>query len=228
MLKIHPLMKSSYLKICLLVYLSSTTMTSLFSQSSELILYKDFFYFNSKPFLQSSAYEVKSIDNYGWSMAYKKIKNESRYNQLEAKVFFSKSDDASAPFDRKEILLNFRRGKYLKKQLFNVLKVRYGPSLNVNLVTEELEIGTDRAFRRENISGGIGLSVFGGIEYSLSNRLNIHIDTNLLGMSFSTKYSNIENPVLTERQQRQGGFDFELFGERILKIGIGYNIGTTE
>ena len=217
-----------YIKNSFLFLFTFFSITSLLSQSNELIVYKDFHYFNSRPFLRYSNYEPTSISSYGWAIGYKKMKNERKFNQLEAKVLFDSSDEASAPFKRQEILLNYRKGKYLKKNLFNILKVRYGPSLNINLMKEDLAIGTDREFPIDNLLGGIGLSVFGGLEYKLSHKFNIHIDTSLFGMIFSINTSYYDNPALTERQKRQSGFDFDLFGERILKIGVGYNLGTSE
>jgi len=217
-----------YLKILTLLLISISCLTNLHSQSKELILYKDFYYFNSRPFLRFTDFEPKAINNYGWSIAYKKMKSDRKYNQFEAKVIFESSDEADNSFKRKEFLLNYRKGKYLKKKLFNVLKMRYGPSLNLRLLTEDLEPGLTREFPRENILGGLGLSVLAGLEYPLSDKLNIHLDTNLFGLSFSLNYSYFDNPALTERQKQQGGFDFDLFGERTLKIGIGYILNNKE
>ena len=70
--------------------------------------------------------------------------------------------------------------------------------------------------------------LFGGTEVDIQPQGNIDL-------TFGVDFQNIENPILTQRQQRQGGFDFDMniqlnvqgsIGEK-LKLGTNYNTQAT-
>ncbi|MEM6964418.1 MAG: cell surface protein SprA [Bacteroidota bacterium] len=70
--------------------------------------------------------------------------------------------------------------------------------------------------------------LFGGTEVDIKPQGNIDL-------TFGVDFQNIENPILTQRQQRQGGFDFDMniqlnvdgsIGEK-LKLGTNYNTQAT-
>ena len=70
--------------------------------------------------------------------------------------------------------------------------------------------------------------LFGGTEVNIQPQGNIDL-------TFGVDFQNIENPILTQRQQRQGGFDFDMniqlnvqgsIGEK-LKLGTNYNTQAT-
>ncbi len=60
-----------------------------------------------------------------------------------------------------------------------------------------------------------------------SNEVDIRPQGNI-DLTFGVDYQNVENPVLTERQRRQGGFDFDMAIQMnvIGKIGDKLNLGT--
>ncbi len=78
------------------------------------------------------------------------------------------------------------------------------------------------------------------LENDLINRLFGGTDVNIqpqgnIDLTFGVDFQNIENPILTQRQQRQGGFDFDMniqlnvqgsIGEK-LKLGTNYNTQAT-
>jgi len=221
--KLQNSLMNKYAKTGILSLLLLSFITNLSAQSKEFIIYKDFLVFNSKLFLRHFDYEPKGINNYGFAIAYNKQKNNLKFAQYEAKLLTRKSTEENNEFKRTEVQAIYRRGKYLKKKILNVLQARYGGSLNLQYLAEDIDSEQYVDFPTTNYSGGIGLSFFAGIEYKVSDKINIHLDTQFFSFNFSFLSSYRDDPALTERQKEQTGFDFDTFGERVLKIGIGYS-----
>ena len=193
-----------------------------YAQNKEVILYKDVLFFNSQLFPRQFDHEPKLINDYGFAIAYNKRKDESKFRQYEVKFRTNKSTEVDNEFKRNEVQIIHRRGKYLNKKIWNVLQARYGGNVNLHYSSEDIDSKQFVNFPTDNYFIGIELSFFTGIEYRISDKLNIHLDLQLLGLNFSFLNSYQDNPALTEPQKEQSGFDIDLFGERVLKIGIGY------
>ena len=56
----------------------------------------------------------------------------------------------------------------------------------------------------------------------IEDRFYIELNTSINGATFGLDFDKVANPNLTERQQKQGGFDFDAFGERLVRIGVGF------
>ncbi len=74
---------------------------------------------------------------------------------------------------------------------------------------------------KEEIRNSLIDRLFGGNEVDIRPQGNIDL-------TFGVDYQNVENPILTERQRKQGGFDFDMAIQMnvIGKIGDKLNLGT--
>ncbi len=69
--------------------------------------------------------------------------------------------------------------------------------------------------------------LFGGADLDPKDMIDIRPQGNI-DLTFGVDYQNVENPILTERQRRQGGFDFDMAIQMnvIGKIGDKLNLAT--
>ena len=101
-------------------------------------------------------------------------------------------------------------------------KLYISPALKAYLLVEDEISKSPSIFPSSRLLAGLNASIFLRGEYHFSDLFYLDVNTTFVGGSFGVDFQEIEDPSLTDLQQRQGGFDMDFFFERLLRIGIGY------
>jgi len=142
-------------------------------------------------------------------------------HEFEPKFWYSTRDNDNI----KEYEIGFRYEMcwYLKNEIFPGMRFRWGPSARIYYYDADVK-ANPMGFMVHQQTGGLEFSLAAHLEYQLSEKLKIELTTSNFNLNFSVDYQYLNNPALTERQKQQGGFDFDLFGQRILRLGLGYEL----
>lgn len=117
--------------------------------------------------------------------------------------------------------LNYQQELSDKASFFDKLTID-GPSASTNL---DLDDPVGRY--KEAIRSSLINRLFGGADLDPKKMIDIRPQGNI-DLTFGVDYQRVENPILTERQRTQGGFDFDMAIQMnvIGKIGDKLNLAT--
>ena len=117
--------------------------------------------------------------------------------------------------------LRFEFGRWFKVVRDEKLKFGWAYSFRSFVFTDKLTPKSSIGFEQEKFKSVVTFCLVPRMRYELNNRfyldLNYSLDLFYGGVDFQT----INDPILTARQQRQGGFDLGLLGAGILRLGAG-------
>jgi len=145
-----------------------------------------------------------------------------RVFEFEPRVRISKRDEGY--ISDKEFAIRMEWSYYLRKKLFKTIKVRWGISPRPYFYYGVKSPRNNVGYIVRKTTGGLAFSWVLHLEYDLSDRVFVDLSTSNLFLDFGLDYQFNDNPVLAERQKRQGGFDFDMGGERLLRVGMGYRL----
>ena len=78
----------------------------------------------------------------------------------------------------------------------------------------------------ERIVTGIWTGLFAHVEFDVSKRIYINVNTCFISGKVENEYLHINDPNLLEEERKRGGTGFGFsYLEHILRIGIGYRFG---
>ncbi len=184
--------------------------------------YINFLYFNSSYNPRSYDFQKEFFRFWGVTPAISFRNNESRkIHEFEPKFWYSTRDNNN--IKEYEIGLRYELCWYLKKEIFPGMRFRWGPSARIYYYNADITSGYN-GFPVMAKNGGLEVSLAAHLEYQISEKIKIEITTSNFSFSFAVDDQYIDNPALTERQKKQGGFDFDAFSQRILRLGIGYEL----
>ena len=143
-------------------------------------------------------------------------------HEIETKFWYSTRDNEN--IKEYEIGLRYELCWYLKNEILPGLKFRWGPSALIYYYNADVRVSLYNGFPLKVDEGGLEFSLSAHLEYQLSEKLKIELTTSNFNINFQADYQYTNNPGLTERQKQQGGFDFDFFNQRILRLGLGYEL----
>lgn len=201
------------------------TSFSIFGQSKSLKIYSNFLLLGSERYSVVPAFEQKNnlFEFEQITIAFRKEK-EKRYWEYEA-GFLLFNNEADSLFQLKHIDGHIRveKGYKFKESSNGKFKFYLSPALKGYYLKEENTPKTTTNFPITNWVGGINLALFVRGQYHFNDKWYLDVNTSLVGASFGINLQKIENPMLFDNQQAQGGFDFDVLSEQLLRIGLGYN-----
>lgn len=86
----------------------------------------------------------------------------------------------------------------------------------------ELMSSDTEFFYRERVQYYLALGVVPRIRYDISSKIYFALQFPLELFGFGVEFGEIRNPNLSKNQQRQDGGSFDLGGEALIRLGIGY------
>lgn len=212
-------------KVLLLTFLSLSSIISVAQKdSSQIILYKDFFFLSTRTNFDYNNYQPRVINDYGYAIAYQTYKADRKYRHVEVKFHTAQLNSSANESNVSEIQLSHRRGKYWKNKLFNAIHPKHHLTYFVNYLFENTAPLVTTQFPTETTVATIGIDYTLGLEIPFSQKINLILDCTIVGISFSWDNQMVENPTLTLRQQQQGGFSFNTSDQTVLKIGLGIKL----
>lgn len=189
--------------------------------SSTVIVYKDFLFLNAPSAFRFFDYDPAFLNDYGYAIALHKRMGERKFRQYEIKLAPASGETEEWTYQRNLFQLNYRRGKYWKKTANSAVKIRHGYSVGLQYIEEDRSPLISSEFPLDRTYYDISIDYILGAEFFISETIRFDIGFSPVVMSFGTDRYYNDNPALTERQKTQGGFDFDLVGQRTLKIGLG-------
>ncbi len=141
-------------------------------------------------------------------------------HEFEPKFWFSTRDDNN--IKEYEIGLRYELNWYLKKDIFPGLQFRWGPAIRGYYYNADVSRGYNGPYPIEVNAGGLELSMGAHLEYRLSKNLILDLSTSNFNVNFGVDFHYHDHPDLTERQKKNGGFDFAFFNQQLMRLGIGY------
>ena len=118
--------------------------------------------------------------------------------------------------------LRFELGRWVKKMNEEKLKLGWSPSVEAFIHSSKETNKSEESFPATGFNASLKLAVVPRVQYDLTSKLFLDLNIPIQFMSFGLDYNTIENPILTDQQKKQGGFDFDLTGEVLLRLGLGY------
>lgn len=186
------------------------------AQEQSLKLYTNLFRFRHHP----TIFENNSIDFRGLSLAYKYINDNRIAHEFEARFNTKSRSLPDDTFKNWEAQFRYEIGKYW--MLSDKLFVQRSVATSLYHLSEDINVATYNIFPQKNTYSGAKVSCFIHLEYYLTNHIYLDLNTSLISTSFEIDITQIENPNLTENQQRQSGFDFDVTFVSMFRIGVGY------
>ena len=155
----------------------------------------------------------------GISLAYKRLNNGISH-EFEARFNVRSRSLPNDTFSSWETQFRYERGKYWK--LTDKLFVQRGLAASFFHLNEDISVISYNVFPVKINTSGVDLSYFFHLEYHITSNLYLDLNAPIISTNVGVQFSEVANPMLTERQQRQGGFDFNgtFFG--MVRLGFGY------
>jgi hypothetical protein len=212
------------LQLCIFVKLSAQEV-EIEGPKKEIIIktYVDFLYFNSQYHPRPYDFTKEFFRFWGITAAISFRDKESLViHEFEPRFWYSTRDNEN--IKEYEIGLRYERCWYLKNDIFPGVRFRWGPSARIYYYNADVVASSSNGFPLNVHNGGLELSMAAHIEFRITEKLKIELTTSNFNLNFAVDYQYNDNPNLTERQKSQGGFDFDLFDQRIMRLGIGYEL----
>ena len=210
-------MKDLLVILCLFISVNS------YCQERSLKIYNQFIPYSEyyKPIVFNAK---NSTANYnGTSIAYRKVNGE-KMRQFSVKPFYKNSREEDQSYELIGGDLRFDMAKHIelknkKSSLF------FGNSVWLGFLNEQIDSRVFNAYGIRKDHLGISWALFSSFEYQLTPKCYVELATNFFSWSFFYERQYIANPILSESRRVQTDFDFDLWGQRNLQIGFGYNLG---
>ncbi len=211
--------------IILSVLLLAITGNSAKAQKNSLKVYGNFLILNSEKEPWHFNHTPSPFSYRGISVAYQLINKEGRIHEWEIRISFDKENTDSLKFNQFNAHVRYEIGRRFKRKLSKKIDFGISGGGKIFYLHETVNRQPGFEFQRINNAVGINIAALAHLEYALSKNIYIDLSLTLGGASIDSSYQYYDNPALTERQKKQGGFDLDLFRERLLRIGVGYRFG---
>jgi len=118
--------------------------------------------------------------------------------------------------------LRFELGRWVKTFKEEKLKLGWSSSYEAHIHTSEITPRSSDTFLTSEFQAYLILALIPRIQYDLTSNLFLDLNFPIEIMSLGVDFTTIDNPILTDRQKKQGGFNYDIGGEILLRFGLGY------
>ena len=115
----------------------------------------------------------------------------------------------------------FELGRWWKSFKEEKIKLGWSPAFRAYAHFSEMTPKTSESFPESRFQAYLKLGFIPRIQYHLNSNLFLDLNFPIEVLSAGVDFLTIENPVLTDRQKKQGGGDFSVGGEVSMRIGVG-------
>lgn len=120
--------------------------------------------------------------------------------------------------------IRFEMGKWIKSLSKGKVKVGVGGLVHLFGHFSDLNPTETNFFTEERQQYYLTLGVVPRIRYDLNSKVNLAIQFPFEMIGVGLNLLEIDNPALADNQRTQGGFDYNIGGEALIRLGIGINI----
>jgi len=207
-------------------YLSLFLFSSFYlsGQNQSIKIYSNFLYLNSERYSLRFNSSQKGFEFEQVRLAYRKTKEKSFF-ELEGGLLAFKKEESIFTKNHFDIHIRGEQGFKIRATKNGKFLMYLSLAAKVYYWTEDDLPKTSSSFETNTWTSGLNGALFFRGEYHLNEKFYLDVNTTFLGGNLSVLFTTTKNPALTERQQTQGGFDFDILTERLLRIGVGYKFG---
>ena len=130
-------------------------------------------------------------------------------------TYFGKSNELN-------IGLRFERGRWIEKISTEKIKVGISMSLRAFAHFSDLIPIDSNVYSSNREQYYITLGLVPRVRYEVNSKVYLALQFPVEFLGLGLDFTTIENPILTKNQQTQGIGNFEIGGEALVRIGIGY------
>lgn len=130
-------------------------------------------------------------------------------------TYFGKSNELN-------IGLRYEKGRWIEKFSTEKIKIGFSTSLQAFAHFSDIETVESGFFPSNREQYYFTLGFVPRIRYDLNSKFYFSLNFPFDILGFGIDLETIENPALTSNQQEQGGFNFDIGGEALIRFGIGY------
>ena len=204
------------LKNVLILLLFIAISQQITAQNKSIKIYSNFMRPLQKPALFDNDGGIKFR---GLSVAYR-IWNGEFSQEVEARFNARNKSEQSNTFNSWEGHLRYEIGKFWN--ISDRFIIQRGLSATLYHLNEDINVEAVNVFPLTRMISGIEVGGLIHFIYEFKNNIYLDLNTSVLSASLGTQFSEIENPMLTERERRQGGYDFDILFFGNIRIGVGY------
>jgi hypothetical protein len=209
-----------YLK-CYLTVVGLLPSLFLFSQESSIKLYANMLVHSEQIPRYYDDYSGRNSHYNGISVAYRRIAKNGLLHQLEAKFAYDKVESLHKRIDT---ALRYEIGGTMKRKIFKVLKLRFGKSFKVFHLDERITSKDYNEYPVDRKVSGLNSSIFSSLEFGLGKRFYVEMVANFAIMTIAFDRNYYDDPTRPAGLRNIGGTDFDFFNEKLLRIGLGFNL----
>ncbi|MEL6863331.1 MAG: hypothetical protein AAFP19_02880 [Bacteroidota bacterium] len=190
------------------------------SAQISLKAYSHFHYLNAELHPQPYDFEPRPFRHRGFSGAIRWANSASTaYHELNGEIRFRDFEG----IESEEYSLRYEYGIYFKKIGTPALRFSLSGAGRIYYLYEEVEASQSLSgFRVRVDQAGLNWAIFLRMEYFFWENWFIDVNLTALNIYYGVDFSRVFNPLLTTRQQRQGGLETGGARYRLLRIGFGY------
>lgn len=192
-----------------------------FTQENSIKLNTHLLILKSGNFPRLADYEPKVMNFNGIALAYRRVSTSSIIFQIESKIRLRNVDNDVYKYKSNAFHLRLEYGMYVAKVYNDKIRFSIVSSINVFRQNQYVEKSVFFEYPYDRQFTGIDFTGIMGMEYSLTKNIYLELDlcvTTLNVMIEKTKYYNPNFTPLLENIVP----NVVLFGERFLRIGVGY------
>ena len=211
--------------IILILALALSSFTAVFSQDKEVVinLYTNFLYFNSNYNPSYFEFDRGPIDFFGLTPSISFFSEESEWiHEFEPRFWYQQRNQQT--IKEFEAGLRYSIGRYLYRSEEDKIRIRAGLAARTAYYQADFTPTTANDFPVETRNTWFGLSLVGHVEFWITPTIKVDISTLNFssGIGFDIEYT--DDPALSENQKRKAGFNFNVGGQRIFRVGLGFEL----
>lgn len=125
--------------------------------------------------------------------------------------------------DDLNIGLRFEKGRWIDRLSTSNLKIGFSTAVRTFVHFSNFDSFDAGFYSRDREQYFLVLGFVPRIKYNLTSKFYLALQFPFELVGIGLDFEEIGNPVLSASQQRQGGFNFNIGGEALIRLGVGYN-----
>ncbi len=195
---------------------------------SSIKVYANFYYLNTRITPHIPPTGLQSFNFHRPSIALSRTNKKGWIIDWEISALVKNTENVDFKIKSAQAFLRFEIGKNSWVSANKKFRFQNSVSIKTTGLKSDSSPLTMTRFPRTSRNISLNFQFFTGIEYDLTERIFLDLNTSLIGWSIGADWSRSLNPNLTLSQQKQGGFDLDALHNRLLRVGVGWKFGRKE
>ncbi len=213
-------MKSRTLLICLTLIFTSTFIRA----QTSLKAYVNSYYLNTQLSPNEAQLNKQNFDFFWPVIGFSKIAPNGKINEWQLGAWNYQTQTDSSEVVSTQASVRLQRDRIFWTSANNKFNAKWGLAYSLNGTFTKTTPTDSRGFDEKSNAFILEVKVFTGIEYFLSDQLFIDLSTSIVGGSLGSVSTSVLDPNIPPQARMTGGFDLNLFTNRVFRLGLGYRL----